>query len=145
MTNKTKASKAIVLPGLLLLSAGGGKEPGKSSGQVIAKVNDDEISIHQVNFVLSRTNGINQDNVEIAKKQIGNALVDQALLNQQAIADKMDRDPEIMLAIEKAKRQVWARTWLDKTIRGANKSTVQKNEQYYQAHPRYLPNTKSIN
>ncbi|MDD5320336.1 MAG: hypothetical protein PHD43_06925 [Methylococcales bacterium] len=63
MTSNTPTSKVFVL-----LSACGGKEPGKSSGQVIAKVNDDEISIHQVNFVLSRTNGNNQDNVEIAKK-----------------------------------------------------------------------------
>jgi EpsD family peptidyl-prolyl cis-trans isomerase len=102
---------------------------------VIAKVNDDEISIHQVNFVLSRTNGINQDNVEIAKKQIGIALVDQSLLNQKAIADKKGRDPEILMSIEQAKRQVLARTWLDKTTRDANKPTVQKIEQYYQAYP----------
>ncbi len=68
MTSNTQTSKVFVLLGLLLLSACGGKEPGKISGQVIAKVNDDEISIHQVNFVLSRTNGNNQDNVEIAKK-----------------------------------------------------------------------------
>jgi EpsD family peptidyl-prolyl cis-trans isomerase len=62
-------------------------------------------------------------------------LVDQSLLNQQAIADKMDRDPEIVMPVEQTKRQVLARTWLDKTIRGANKPTVQKIEQYYQAPP----------
>jgi hypothetical protein len=68
MTNKTKVSKTFVLSGLWLLSACSGTEPVKSSGQLITKVNDDKISLHQVNFILSRTNGINQDNIEIAKK-----------------------------------------------------------------------------
>ncbi|MDD5320335.1 MAG: hypothetical protein PHD43_06920 [Methylococcales bacterium] len=77
------------------------------------------------------------------KKQIGNSLVDQSLLNQQAISDKMDRNPQILMSIEQVKCQVLTPSWLDKTTRDVNKSNVQKIEQYYQAYPTLLAKHKT--
>jgi EpsD family peptidyl-prolyl cis-trans isomerase len=107
----------------------------KSAGQIIAKVNDQEISIHQLNFVLSHSNGVTKDNLDVAKKQIMNSLVDQTLLNEQALTDKLDRDPQIMMSIEQSKRQILAQAWLEKVAKDINKPNTQEIDKFYLDHP----------
>lgn len=106
------------------------------------KNNDEKISIHQINFVLSPTDGINQDYFEIAKKHMANAIIDQMLQNQQAMVYKMDRDPEIMMVIEQTNRQMLAQACLDRATLNINKFTVQGIEQYYLTHPRFFAKHK---
>ena len=60
VVNKTNLTKVIELLGLLSLSGYGDKVPGKSTGETIAKVNDKEILIEQVNSILLDTIGVNQ-------------------------------------------------------------------------------------
>lgn len=119
MKNKTNASKAVVSLGLLIRNVCSSKKSGTITGQLIAKVNEEEVSFHQVNFVLSPTDGINQDNVEIAKKQILNALIKEPTSHGL----RMDCNPEIKMVIQQTYRQMLAQAWLDKVARNINKST----------------------
>ena len=123
MTNKTNASKAILLLGLLILNVCSGKKSGKITGQLIVKVNGEEVSIHQVNFFLSPTDSINQDNVEIAKKQILNALIKEPTSHGLRHGLRMDCNPQIKMVIQQTYRQMLAQAWLDKVARNINKST----------------------
>lgn len=134
MTNKTNASKTILLLGLLILNVCSGKKSGKITRQWIVKFNEKEVSIHQVNFVLSPTDGINQDNVEIAKKQILNALIEEPTI--QGL--RMDCNPEIMMVIQQTNRQMLAQAWLDKVALNINKSTMQGIEQNHQIPPKLV-------
>lgn len=142
--NSNRVSKILIISSLFLLAACGGKEGDKNVGQVVAKVNDEEISIHQVNYMLSRSNGINQENLESAKKQIVNSLIDQAMLNQQSLAAKLDRDPQIMMAIEQNKRQILAQAWLERMVAKVNKPSSQEVDQYYDDHPDLFAKHKSF-
>lgn len=141
---KIQPQLILVLQCALLLSACNNKEPAKTSGQIIAKVNGEEISIHQLNYVLSQNKGITKDNLESAKMQVSQTLVDQALLNQQALTDKLDRDPQIMMAIEQAKRQILAQAWLEKAASAAPKPSAQEVDQYYQEHPELFAKHKTF-
>ena len=126
--------KKILIFNLLALSACGGQEPAKN-GQIIAKVGSEEISYHQLNFILSRIPGVTQENLLSVKKNAVNSLVDQSLLYQEAINDKLDIDPKVMLSIEQAKREILAEAWMQKTANSFAKPNAEEVDQYYDAHP----------
>ncbi|MGZ5017293.1 MAG: hypothetical protein ACXV8U_16075 [Methylobacter sp.] len=73
MINKINASNNIVFTIVFSLDAYG----GKNYEQLIVEIGDEEISIHQVSFVLSYTGDATQDSVETIIKAIANTLIDQ--------------------------------------------------------------------
>ncbi|MGD0959932.1 MAG: EpsD family peptidyl-prolyl cis-trans isomerase [Methylomonas sp.] len=127
--------KTLALFGILLLSGCNEHEKEKGATQVIAKVNGEEVSVHQLNYVLSHTNNIQPENAEAAKKKILNNLVDVSILYQQALAEKLDRDPDVMMAVEQNKRQVIVQNWMQKIAKNAAKPTANEIEAYYTDHP----------
>lgn len=133
--NIQKISKVFIALYILLLTACDDKDSLKSSGQIIAKVNDQEISVHQLNFVLAHSNGVSKENLDVVKKQVLNSLVEQAMLNEQALTNKLDRDPQIMMSIEQSKRQILAQAWLEKISKDYIKPTSQEINKFYQDHP----------
>lgn len=123
---------ACVFP--LLLSGCGKKEGGQPASQVMAKVNGDEISVHQVNNVLARqANPVNAP--EEIRKQILEKLVDRQLAYQQALKGDLDRSPEVMLAIEEAKREIIASAYVKKISGGQAAPTEAEATGYYDQHP----------
>lgn len=125
----------VALGVAVLLSAcgGGGKEGGAT--QVAAKVNKEEISVHQINHVLQGQRGIKPEMVPAASKRILDGLVDQELAIQQAVEQKLDRDPRVVSAIEAARREIIARAYADRVAEGASKPTPEEISQYYASKP----------
>ena len=83
--------KKLILPLMIAaLAAGCGdkKEEAatdeKAPTQVAAKVNDTEITVHQVNFALQRIPNLDKDQSKAASLQVVRSLVDQELLVQKA-------------------------------------------------------------
>ena len=60
----------------------------KSESQVVAIVNGDEITIHQVNNQMAQMGQMNKAQAKLASKQVLAGLVEQQLLKQQAIDAK---------------------------------------------------------
>ena len=82
---KLRFSVVIALAIGTVLATGCGKsDEKKAATQVAAKVNGDEISVHQINNVLTRATGITADNAPQAKREILDKLIDQQLAVQQA-------------------------------------------------------------
>jgi len=127
--------KLLVALSMLILVACEQHDKEKGATQVVAKVNNDEISIHQLNFVLSHSKNITPENADIAKKKILNNLVDISVLYQQALTDKLDRDPETMLAIEQGRRQILAQAALQKINKNVPNPTDNEVQAYYQENP----------
>ena len=120
---------------ILLLAGCGSKHQSNSSSQVMAKVNGEEITVHQFNLLLSHS-GKNPEKVDDSvKKQIINDLIEETLLTQQAITAKLDRDPQAMIEIEEAKRRILAQVWLEKSVRAVSKPSQQEIDQYYEQNP----------
>lgn len=135
----------VLLIGTALALTGCGKEDPakakeKTETQVVAKVNGDEISIHQVNFQLGRMTQSNQAQLTEAQgkqaaKQILVRLVDQQLLKQQALETKLDRDPRVLQALEASKNEILAQAYLEQMMTKAAKPSANEIETFYTEHP----------
>lgn len=117
---------------LLLIACGGDT---KTATQAVAEVNGDEITIHQVNFELSRLGSTGTQQAKAASRQILDNLVDQQLLIQKAMEEKIDREPKVVQAIENARRQILAQSYLEKRAQGITKPTESEIKEFYAGHP----------
>jgi EpsD family peptidyl-prolyl cis-trans isomerase len=119
---------------LLIASCGGGGS-SKSATQVVAKVNGDEISIHQVNFALQSIPNMQESQAKQVARGVLEKLVDQQVLVQKATEKKLDRDPKVVQAIENARKQILAQAYLEQLMNGASKPSAAEITEYYDKHP----------
>jgi EpsD family peptidyl-prolyl cis-trans isomerase len=125
---------ALALTAAALLAACGGGSGDKAT-QTAAKVNKEEITVHQINFVLQRQQGLKPEQAEAAGKQVLERLIDQELAVQKAEEQKLDRDPRVVQQIEAAKREILARAYVDKVGETASKPNADEISKYYSANP----------
>ena len=138
------ALTALMLFVILLLAACDKKSADGSGeaklGQSIVRVNDDEITIHQLNLEMQRAN-IQPAQQEVAGKQIAKSLVDRQILVQEAVKSKLDRNPNVMQAIESAKAQILAQAYLESKLPAAA-PTEAEVVAYRTQHPEIFANRK---
>ena len=113
--------------------AGCGKE--KAATQVAAKVNSEEITVHQVNDILARNPNVTPELAPRVKREIVDRLIDQQLAKQRAIQKKLDRSPDILQAIEAAKSEILARAYLQEVAAAQERPTPDEVKKYYAEHP----------
>jgi EpsD family peptidyl-prolyl cis-trans isomerase len=114
------------------------KKEGAAATQVAAKVNGDEITVHQIEFALRHQRGM-QPNQALEK------LIDQQLEVQKAEQLKLDRDPQVMQLLEAVRRDILAQEYL-KTI--ADKTTKPSDDEvknYYAGHAAMFADRKTFN
>jgi EpsD family peptidyl-prolyl cis-trans isomerase len=116
-----------------LSACGGNKE--KSSSQVAARVNKDEVTIHQINHALQAQRGVRPDQAETASSRILERLVDQQLAVQKAESLKVDRDPKVLQQLESSRSEIIARAYFDKIAEGVAKPTPEEVTGYYNENP----------
>ncbi len=117
------------------LLAGCGEKKDKGASQTAAKVNKDEITVHQINFVLQQQRGLRPEQAEAASKQILERLIDQQLALQKADDQKLDRDPRVVQQLEAARREILARAYVEKVGEAAAKPTPEEIKKYYDEKP----------
>jgi len=128
------AAIAAASVAVLLVGCGDGKKSEKAS-QTAAKVNKEEITVHQINFVLQRQQGLKPEQAEAASKQVLERLIDQEVVVQKAQDLKLDRDPRVVQQIEAAKREIIARAYADRIGEAATKPTSEEVAKYYSDNP----------
>ncbi len=117
------------------LIAGCGKSDDKKPAtQVAAKVNGDEISVHQINSALMQAGAYTGDPKE-AGRQVLERLIDQQLLVQKAIEAKLDRDPNVLTALENTRRQILSQAYVERTLSETVLPTSDEIKKYYADHP----------
>ena len=120
-------------------------EPKKTSTQVAAKVNSTEITISQINNVLARAPNIKPENVERAKREILDKLIDAELAKEEAIAKKLDRSPAVVQSLEASKTEILARAYLEQFSSQQPKPTADEVKKYYQEHPEFFTQRRVFN
>ena len=120
---------------LAVLAGCGGKRETAGASQTAAKVNKDEVTVHQINHVLQQQRNLKPEQAEAAGKQILERLIDQQLALQRADDMKLDRDPRVVQQLEAARRDIIARAYMDKVGEAAVKPTPEEIQKYYQDKP----------
>ena len=126
----------VTLAAVLVAACGDKKDDGKAAAtQVAAKVNKGEISIHQINAVLQRTGAIPPEQVKRASGEVLERLIDQELFVQQATQKKLDRSVAAVQAVEAAKREIYARAYLEQITAQATKPDAAAIAAFYNENP----------
>lgn len=115
-----------------LAACGGGKGTG---GEAAAKVNKDEISTAQVNFLLAQQRNLRPEQADAAGRQILDRLVEQQLAIQKAQELKLETEPGVQIALELARREVLGRAYLERTGEAAPKPTPDEIKKYFNDKP----------
>ena len=134
---------SLVIAASIALSACGKKDVAAT--QVVAKVDGEEISIHQINEVLSKAGGITPENLPNAKREILERLIEQQIAINDATKKGLDRTPAVISAIESAKREIIARSVLDQIASAQPKPTDDEAKQYFVEHPELFAQRRIFN
>ena len=133
LINSRASLLAAVAVAALLAACGGDK--GDKASQTAAKVNKEEITVHQINFVLQRQPGLKAEQAEAASRQVLERLIDQELAVQKAQEQKLDRDPRVVQQIEAAKREIIARAYVERVGESVAKPSGDEIAKYYVEKP----------
>ncbi|MEO8120423.1 MAG: EpsD family peptidyl-prolyl cis-trans isomerase [Rhodoferax sp.] len=131
----------------LSLSACGKKDEKKMVSQVAAKVDSEEISVQQINQVLSQTNtsGTTPEATQAINREVLEKLIDQQLAVDRAIESKLHRSPEVLAQIEVARREILARAYMQKVAASLPKPTAEEIQQYYVENPQLFSERRIFN
>lgn len=119
----------------LALAACGDSKKEKPATQTAARVNKEEITVHQINYVLSQQRNLAPAQAASAGKQVLERLIDQELALQKAAEQKLDRDPRVTQQVEAARREIISRAYVERIGAGAPKPTPEEVKKYYDEHP----------
>ena len=119
------------------LTACNSKDEKPSASQVAAKVNSEEISVHQINFMLGRVpaGATTPEQASKVRHEILEKLVDQQLAVEQATKKKLDRSPDVLMALEAARREILARAYIEQVSAAQSKPSAESVIKYYTDHP----------
>ena len=126
---------------LLGLAACSHSEGDKKPGQALVRVNGDEVTVYQLNEELRQASSAETD-PQAQRKQLVAALVDRQLLVDEALKQKLDRDPNVVEAIERAKAQILAQAYLKTRVADLPKPDKTEVDAYYSAHPEFFAQRK---
>lgn len=138
LMNRCKPDRAglltVALAAALMLAACGDRKD-KAASQTAAKVNKEEVTVHQINFMLQQQRGLKPEQADAASQQILERLIDQELAVQKADELKLDRDPRVVQQLEAVRREVLARAYAEKVGEAAVKPTPEEVRKYYEENP----------
>lgn len=136
-----------LLAGVLGLSACGNKDDKKVATQVAAKVGSEEISVHQINQILSRVNtgGATPQAMQNMGREVLEKLIDQQLAIEQATENKLHRSPDVVSQIEAARRDILARAYIQQVTSALPKPTAEETKKYFTEHPQLFGERRIFN
>lgn len=135
-----------LLSAALVAGCGDGKQAAetgdKAPTQVAAKVNGTELTVHQVNYALQRIPNLGKEQTKPASLRVVRNLVDQEVLVQKALTDKLDRDPAVVQALDAARRQILAEAYMGRKLGTPAEPSEAEVTGYFGLHPELFAKRK---
>lgn len=128
---------AVVALAMLTLSlaACGDRKKDQAASQTAARINKEEVTVHQINLLLQQQRGLKPEQVDPVSRQILEVLIDQELAVQRTRELKLDQDQRVILQLDAAKREVLARAYAEKIGESAGKPSADDIKKYYDDKP----------
>jgi len=131
--------------GIALIFINGCSDNPKPATQIVAKVNDDEITVHQLNNAMGQLPQIPAENLASVRLDLVNKLVNEQLTVQQALLHKLDRSSEVMMQIEAARREILTKAYFKELIAGLPKPNPEDSKKFYDTHPELFTERRIYN
>jgi EpsD family peptidyl-prolyl cis-trans isomerase len=126
----------VVLAAALATGCGDKKPAEEKATQSAARVNDTEVTVHQINQILERQQGLRPEQADAASRNILEGLIDQQLAVEKAEEQKLDRDPQVMQLLDATRRNILARTYIERAAAaGAGTPTTEEIRKYFDDKP----------
>ncbi len=137
--------KNLIYPAIILgmLSGCDNKTSVNNHSQVVAKVNGDEITVHQVNNELQRIK-TPVSNPEALSKKILESLIDRQLLVQEAIKLNLDHTPEVVELVAAARAQIYAQAYLARKVSSIPPAKEDEVRKFMAEHPEVFSERKVL-
>jgi EpsD family peptidyl-prolyl cis-trans isomerase len=133
------AALLLAAPVLLVL-AGCSDAPGERPTQVVARVGSSEVSALQLDLAMKAEQSRAPGDVE--RQQVIDRLIDRELAVQQALARKLDRQPEVMLRLQEMRREILASAFAEQLAAAQPKPTEQAVRAFYAGNPELFAQRK---
>jgi EpsD family peptidyl-prolyl cis-trans isomerase len=118
----------------MLAALSGCSEPaGEQPTQVVARVGSTEISLLQLDLAMQAERS--RAGSDVNRELIVGKLIDRELAVQQALARKLDRQPEVLLRLEEMRREILAGAYAEQLAAGLPRPTEQAIRVFYADHP----------
>ena len=118
---------------LNLLSITGCDKRPVGSGQVLARVNGEEISVHQVNFALQYSR--QRNNPKDASNAVLETMISRQLAVQEAMSMGLDRNPDVMMRLQEARLETLASAYAAEISRKLPPMKDEAVASFYREHP----------
>ena len=105
------------------------------TSRVAARVNGYAIRSDQIDQALSGLGHLAPEQSRQAAGQLLRVMIEQRLLEQDAVKKRVDRDPRVMQAFEAVRRQILAQSYLERQTAQLPKPTESDIAAYYQKYP----------
>ncbi|MBH1987248.1 MAG: EpsD family peptidyl-prolyl cis-trans isomerase [Burkholderiales bacterium] len=115
---------------------------GAADSQVVAQVNDGEISVHQVQTLLRVQPALAARWGDQATARALDNLIEQELAAQAAREGKLDRSPQVIQALALAEREVLARAYQDQLADKVVPPDSEAINRYFDEHPELFSERK---
>lgn len=122
----------VSLVAALLVTSGCGK---KATGQVVAVVNGDEITLDELNAELNSVNLPPSADKKLAMRQLLQQVVDRRLLAQTAKEQGLDRDPAYITQQRRTNEDLLVRMYAKKSADTIPVPTAAEIDKYIAGHP----------
>jgi len=143
----TAALVSVLALALSACSPSSGSAPADAAGetataaaadkptQVAARVNRQELTVHQINAVLRLQPQQAGESTQAAGQRVLEQLIDQSLAQQKALSLRLEQQPQVVQQLEAARREVMARAWAEHVVEDLLPATEAQQRRYYDEHP----------
>jgi len=134
MNTQNRIGLSALALAMTVFFTGCDKKAGEGA-EAAAKVNESVINVAMLEHEVKKLGQLSPEQHQQAAKQVLKSLVDQDLLAQKAVTDKLDQDEAVKLALEAARRQVLSQAYVEKLTANVAQPTAQEVADYYNQHP----------
>lgn len=140
----TSQRASLVAAMALSMALSACEQPATTAPNIVAaKVGNDAISKFELDRAVARLGPLSAAESAQARGKVLEALTDQLLVSNAARDAKLDKVPEVALAMQQAQRQVLVDAYMERLFRDMPKPPEGETRDYYNRHPELFAQRKA--
>lgn len=110
--------------------------------QVAARVNRQELTVHEINTLLPALSLAAGETAEQSRFKVLEQMINQSLAQQKALAWQLDQTPDVIRQLEAARRGIMAQAWADRVLQDIIPPSETEQRRFYDTHPDWFAQRK---